>query len=161
MTMTDIELKELSDRRRADAAAVKEKLANVGRIEVPELTSVKVNKFCRDCGYRWRGYFFKEWLATAVTKEIDGKRYVRATCDACVEKWERDALRREIETDLQTVDNALKMGLTKPKKIRFMRSKVRILARLRDTYDPGGVDWSKQTDRIREMNEAINRIAND
>lgn len=158
MTITDTELRELGERRRADAVALKEKLDNIDRLQFPELIVVRVNKQCRQCNYRWHGNFFKSWVLKAPKIANDGKQYVLAWCDLCVETWEREQRRRQIETDVQHLDGTLKQGPTKSRKLRLVRAKVGTLTKLRDTYDPGSVCWSDITDRMRELNETIQRL---
>lgn len=128
------------------------------QLEIPDLTVVRVNKQCRTCKHRWRGHFFQSWVLKA-PKIIDGdKQYILAYCDSCLQTWEIHQRRMGIEVELQDVDNHLRAGPTKSKKIRYMRSKVRILERLRDTHDPGTVAWNNVTDRIKGLESTIKEL---
>ena len=125
---------------------------------VPTLTVVRVNKSCRQCGKRWRGLFFQEWIKSCVFVEFDGKKHIRAYCDACIDGDEQLARVRGIERDIDSIQVALSSGPTKARKIRLMRRKERTLIKLREEYEPGGLDWSKTTDRIKDVNDAIRRL---
>lgn len=158
MTITDTELQELAEQKRREMEESKAALGGMQKVDLPELVTVLVNKQCRSCGAQWRGKFFKEWILKAPKATVEEKRYILAYCDACIESWERDQKRRHIEVDLQTVDAQLRMGPTKAKKIRLMRTKSGILIKMRDTYEPGAVEWSKITDRVRDLNAMISKL---
>ena len=125
---------------------------------VPTLTVVRVNKSCRQCGKLWRGLFFQEWIKSCSFVEFDGKKHLRAYCDTCIDGDERHTRIRDIERNVDGVQAALASGPTKARKIRLMRRKERLLLKLREEYEPGGLDWSKTTDRIKDVNDAIRRL---
>lgn len=132
----------------------------LARLEVPKLTVVRCNKVCRTCGTQWKGYFFHEWVANAPKEwhaEIPrpAKAYVRSECDDCIDRWENVLRRRDLEADLRVVDDLLRTGPPKGQKMRYMRYKLNVLKRLRDTYDDMSAGFCHVTGRMNQLTDAM------
>ena len=121
------------------------------------LTVVTVWKRCLHCKKIWQGNYFEEWIGSDEGGS-EKQSALPATCDACIDRWEIERRRRDLEVEINKVEEHMREAKsTKAERYGFKR-KLRLLKKLQATYSQNADKWLKLNSRIGAIAERLQRL---